>query len=109
MAIHIYIYRREASGRWLFDAVDGADSVLTPHGADLEISLQETSEFVAIGHQVPHNYRGRPPPVAEAIQNSIARNAPVPAASAQPTETYDRRTLVNSGTLPFRMPVRSFR
>ena len=44
----VHIYRREATGQWSFDAVDGADAVLSLHSVGLDIPLAEIYEFVTI-------------------------------------------------------------
>jgi Uma2 family endonuclease len=44
----IHIYRREESGQWSFDAVDGLESSLSLNSVGLSIPLAEIYEFVAI-------------------------------------------------------------
>jgi Uma2 family endonuclease len=44
----IHIYRREATGQWFFDAVDGLDSSLNLNSVGLDIPLAEIYEFVGV-------------------------------------------------------------
>ncbi len=44
----IQIYRREASGQWSFDAVDGPDAILRLHNVGPDIPLSEIYEFVVV-------------------------------------------------------------
>jgi hypothetical protein len=44
----IHIYRREDSGQWPFDSVDGSDAILSLRSVGLDVPLSEIYEFVVI-------------------------------------------------------------